>query len=133
MVPIAIGMSIEYCIMTKGKILLAVFLFLPDFTGLLMAQVTVQKTALVKIRIIEENTHQITPAMVCITGVQNGQVRVPPSGQILDSPSATVVFYNGIDYKKYKNWVGPVRKTNGLGNENEENRSTVYGLLPSIA
>ena len=104
------------------------FIFLP---ALLMAQENPQQTTKVKIRIVEQNTHHITPAMVCITG-EDGKVRIPPSGSILDSPSATIVFYSGIEYKKNKNWVGPVRKTNGLGSANEENRSTVYGLLPSI-
>lgn len=116
--------------MIKEKMLLTAFFFLPGFPGLLMAQKNIQKVVHVKIRIIEENTHQITLAMVCITGVKDGKVRIPPFGVILDSPSATKVFYSGIDYKKDKNWVGPVRKTNGLGNN--ENRSYVYDLLPSI-
>jgi hypothetical protein len=115
--------------MIKAKILIA-FFFVPGFTGLLMAQKKIQKNVLVRIRITEENTQQITPAMVCITGLQDGKIRIPPLGAILDSPSATKVFYSGINYKKDRNWVGPVRKTNGLGNN--ENRSYVYDLLPSI-
>ncbi|MFL5773658.1 MAG: CehA/McbA family metallohydrolase, partial [Flavisolibacter sp.] len=39
-------------------------------------------------------------------------------------------FYKGIEYTGDKNWIGPVRKTNGPGNE--DNRSTRYELLPSI-
>src|SRR5258705_1936681 len=112
------------------KILLIAIFFLPGFAGLLLAQKNIQEVIHVKIRIIEENSNQITPAMVCITGAQDGKVRIPPLGTILDSPSATKVFYSGINYKKDRNWVGPVRKTNGLGNN--ENRSYVYDLLPSI-
>jgi hypothetical protein len=118
--------------MNKDKIVIIIFLFLLDLPLLLIAQNNIhQKFVKVKIRIIEENSHKVTPAMVCITD-QDGKVRIPPLGLILDTPSATKFFYNGINYKKDKNWVGPVRKTNGLANKNEENRSTVYGLLPSI-
>src|SRR4051812_37384295 len=117
--------------MIKIRILLTAFFFLYAFGGVLKAQKNIQKTSHVNIRIIEENTNQVTSAMVCITGA-DGKIRVPPSGVILDTPSATKFFYSGIKYKKDKNWVGPVRKTNGLGNQNEENRSTRYHLLPSI-
>jgi hypothetical protein len=111
----------------REKLILIAFFFLP---GLLTAQKSIQKTIDVKIRIIEEKSRQLTPAMVCITGVNDGMVRVPPYAMIPDTVSAPVAFYNGINYKKDKNWVGPVRRTNGRGNE--ENRSTRYELLPSI-
>jgi hypothetical protein len=116
--------------MMTQKLFLSILFFTAGSTGPLMAQ-GILKTIHLKIRIIEEKSRQITPAMVCITG-EDGMVRVPPNGEILDSPSATIVFYSGIEFKKNKNWVGPVRKTNGMANENEENRSTQYGLLPSI-
>lgn len=61
-----------------------------------------QKPVRVNIRIEESSSHSITPAMVCITG-EDGKVRVPPHGEILDSPSATKVFYSGINYKKEMN------------------------------
>lgn len=112
----------------KKMVLTSIFI-LPCFAGLLMAQQSIQKIP-VDIRIIENDTHQVTPAMVCITGVNDEKVRLPPFAVISDSPSETKVFYNGINYKKDKNWVGPVRKTNGFGNN--ENRSYVYDLLPSI-
>jgi len=68
--------------------------------------------------------------MVCITGIKDGKVRIPPLAVILDSPSKTKAFYNGVDYKKDKSWVGPVRKTSGLGDNDD--RSYVYELVPSI-
>jgi hypothetical protein len=55
---------------------------------------------------------------------------VPPLGVVLKSPSGTKSFYSGIDYRRDKNWTGPVRKMNGIGNNDD--RSYVYKLLPSI-
>lgn len=68
--------------------------------------------------------------MVCITSMEDGLVRVPPLAEIPKSPSVTKFFYDGIDFKRDKNWTGPVRKMNGIGNN--EDRSYVYKLLPSI-
>ena len=96
----------------------------------LNAQETAQKTVDVKIRIVEDKSHQVTPAMVCITGDKDGLVRVPPYAIVPDTVSTTDTFYRGIEFKKDKNWVGPIRKTNGMGND--DNRSMKYELLPSI-
>jgi hypothetical protein len=120
----------ENLIMKKRKIMRALLLWLIVVPSLLLAQAPAQKTVGVNIRVIEENTNQVTPAMVCITGKIDGKVRVPPDANIVDTPSETKDFYSGIHYKKDKNWVGPVRKMNGLGNN--ENRSYVYELKPSI-
>jgi hypothetical protein len=108
------------------KIFISIF-FLFGVSSSVTAQE--QKTVDVKIKIVEEN-NQVTPAMVCITGNSDGKVRLPPNANIVDSPSETKAFYSGIVYKKDKNWVGPIRKMNGLGNN--ENRSYVYELKPSI-
>src|ERR1051326_3571260 len=116
--------------MKKQKIVGIVFLFLAGVPCVLLAQDTAPKTLDVKIRIIDASSKVVTPAMVCITGNIDGKVRVPPNATIVDSPSETKAFYSGIDYKRDKNWVGPVRMMNGLGNN--ENRSYVYELKPSI-
>jgi len=116
--------------MITNKIILAALLitfFLPGFT---VAQKGIEKTTRVNIRIIEQDSRQITPAMVCITGVKDSKVRIPPDAVIPDSPSHTKAFYSGVEYKKDKNWVGPVRKMNGLGDNDD--RSYVYELVPSI-
>jgi hypothetical protein len=113
--------------MTREKFIVVAFILLP---ALLIAQKSVRQTTEVKIEIIEEGSRQITPAMVCITGVKDGAVRVPPYALIPDTVSAPAEFYSGIAYKKDKNWVGPIRKTNGVGFE--ENRSSCYDMLPSI-
>jgi hypothetical protein len=113
--------------MTREKLIVVAFILLP---ALLVAQKSVRQTTEVKIKIIEEGSRQITPAMVCITGVKDGAVRVPPYALIPDTVSAPAEFYSGIAYKKDKNWIGPIRKTNGVGFE--ENRSSCYDMLPSI-
>src|ERR1044071_7863198 len=115
--------------MIKIKILLTgsfLMLVTPQVT---VAQKKIEQTR-VNVHIIEENSQQITSAMVCITGAADGKVRLPPFGLITDSTSRTKTFYTGIDYKKDKNWIGPVRKTNGLSDN--DNRSSLYGLLPSL-
>jgi hypothetical protein len=95
-----------------------------------MIQNKTQETVLVKIRVLEAETNEITPVMACITGAQGGKVRIPPSANVSDSVSLTNVFYNGIEFNNDKNWIGPIRKMNGIGNN--QDRSFVYDSLPSI-
>lgn len=113
------------------KTLLLFLLALMCNQSLLFAQEKTQKKAHVKIRVIEEDTRQITPVMVCITGIKDKQPRVPPFGEI---PQVLVLtdsfYYSGVDFNGDKNWIGPVRKMNGLGDNKD--RSYVYELLPSI-
>jgi hypothetical protein len=115
--------------MRKQIGLLALLVLLISFQSLLFARNN-QENIHVNIRVIEENTHQITPVMVCITNAQDGAVRLPPSGVIPESPSGIDVFFKGVDFSGDKNWTGPVRKMNGIGNNGD--RSFVYKLLPSI-
>jgi len=91
---------------------------------------SIAQKVLVKIQIIEEDTKKITPAMVCITNVKDTLPRLPPHGDTAGAPTEVPLFMQGVEYKKDKNWVGPVRMTNGLGNN--ENRSSLYQLKPSI-
>ncbi|MCK5370548.1 MAG: CehA/McbA family metallohydrolase [Cyclobacteriaceae bacterium] len=100
------------------------------FQGCTLNQNKTQESVLVKIRVLEAGTNEVTPVMVCITGTKDGKVRIPPSAHIMDSVSQTNVFYKGIEFSKDKNWIGPVRKMNGLGNNDD--RSYVYDSLPSI-
>jgi len=116
--------------MIRKKIVLTAALIAFVLPGVTFAQKKAQKTVRVNIRVIEGDSHQITPAMVCITGVEDNKVRIPPYAVIPDSPSHTRVFYSGIDYKKDKNWVGPVRKMSGVGDNDD--RSYVYELVPSV-
>lgn len=90
----------------------------------------IQETVQVKIKILDMETKKITPVMACITSTMDGKVRIPTATEGTDSVSQTDVFYKGIEYNKDKNWIGPIRKMNGLGNN--EDRSYVYDRLPSI-
>jgi hypothetical protein len=111
----------------KIPILFACVLF---FHGWSMKQNITPETVLVKIRVFEAETNAITPVMVCITGAEDGKVRIPPSANVSDSVSLTNVFYKGIEFNDDKNWIGPIRKMNGIGNNND--RSFVYGSVPSL-
>jgi len=116
--------------MNKYLILIILSQFFVALPWPSIAQNKTQPTCLIKIKIVEEDTHEITPAMVCITNIEDSSVRLPPFAEICYKPSETKAFYSGVEYKKDKEWVGPVRKMNGLGNN--ENRSYVYGLYPSL-
>ncbi|MDA0813219.1 MAG: CehA/McbA family metallohydrolase [Verrucomicrobia bacterium] len=83
----------------------------------------------VQVRLLDAETSRVTPAMVCITGA-DGQVRLPPDGRVMTSPSSTREFYTGVEFDPDPNWIGPVRKMQGIGNNDD--RSYVYDQLPSI-
>ncbi len=100
------------------------------FQGYTMKLVNAQEKVHVNIRVLEAETNEVTPVMVCITNVQDGKVRVPPQADVPDSVSLTHAFYTGIEFNPDKNWIGPIRKMNGIGNNDD--RSYVYGTLPSI-
>ena len=106
---------------------LEVFLFFPSLT---VAQSKAKSTCNVKITVTEGDSHEITPVMVCIKNAKETQARVPPLGDTAGVPTEIPVFLKGVEYKNDKNWVGPIRMTNGLGNN--DNRSGLYGVLPSI-
>lgn len=97
--------------------------------GLITLFETAWSDTTVRIRIVDEASSDITPAMVCITG-KDGDVRLPPDGRRMENPSTTEEFYTGVHFDEDPNWIGPVRKTMGQGNNDD--RSYVYGELPSI-
>ena len=96
---------------------------------LIFMTLTRLSAATVHVRLIDTETSQPTPAMVCILDA-DGDVRLPPDGRTLTSPSSTRDFYSGVDFNPDPNWIGPVRKMQGKGDNND--RSYVYELLPSI-
>ena len=100
------------------------------FHFLVNAQLHLQKSALIKIRVVEQDTRKITPVMVCISNVKDSQVHVPPHGDIAGPPTELPLFFKGVEYSPDKNWVGPIRMTNGKGSG--ANRSVLYEMLPSI-
>lgn len=113
--------------MRKTLILVACLL---SVLGCTQKQNKNQDVIQVKIRVLDAETNEVTPVMACITSTMDDKVRIPTSAEATDSVSQTDVFYKGIEYNKNKNWIGPIRKMNGLGNNDD--RSYVYDQLPSI-
>jgi hypothetical protein len=113
--------------MNKFFIIIIIIFF---FQNELLAQNEEEKSVLVKIKVYEATLNKITPVMTCITNSKNGNVIIPPYGEVTDLVSLTDIFYKGIEFNPNKNWIGPIRKMNGIGNN--DNRSYVYDTLPSI-
>jgi hypothetical protein len=80
----------------------------------------------VGIHIFEEDKRNTTPAMVCISDVNNNIVVIPPLGKPAPVPTYPDPFFKGINYSNDRNWVGPVRRMNGKGEVNGQ-RTYVYG------
>ncbi len=87
-------------------------------------------TTRVRFRLEDTQTGQPTPAMVCITNANSGEVRLPPDGRIATRPSTVQEFISGVKFNSDPNWIGPVRKMQGTGDNND--RSYVYEKRPSI-
>lgn len=83
----------------------------------------------VAIEFREADSGRPTPALICLTGT-DGEVRLPPDGRLMESPSLTQRFYRGIEYRPEPQWAGPVRKMAGVGDNND--RSYVYERRPSL-
>jgi len=94
----------------KLKIVLALSMILLCVQSIVFGQ-----SVNVNIRVIEEDTHKITPVMVCIINTEDGKVRIPPLGEIPKPANGIDMFYRGIEFKKDKNWIGPVRNMNNVG------------------
>ncbi len=58
-------------------------------------------------------------------------VYTPPSGKPAAVATFPAPFFKGIEYKKDKNWIGPIRKMSGKGAINGQ-RTYVYGLNPTL-
>jgi hypothetical protein len=84
----------------------------------------------VRVRLVDAQTGKSTPAMACISNAESGQVRLPPDGRVCTQPSSVREFYEGVKQVPDANWIGPVRKTQGKGNNND--RSFVYEDQPSL-
>jgi hypothetical protein len=87
-------------------------------------------TTRVRIRLVDAQTGKTTPAMACITDAKSSEVRLPPDGRVCGKPSSVQEFVSGVKFNPDRNWIGPVRKMQGKGDNND--RSYVYGDRPSI-
>jgi hypothetical protein len=83
----------------------------------------------VHVRLFDVESSTVTPAMVCITGPDH-RVRLSPDGRVLTKPSTVRDFTSGVEFEADPNWIGPVRKMQGKGDNDD--RSYVYESLPSI-
>ena len=84
----------------------------------------------VNVRVLDGATNEVIPVMTCITNMADGAVHVPPLAETADSVSTVHAFYEGIAFDDDKNWIGPIRKMNGPGDNDD--RSYVYENLPSL-
>jgi hypothetical protein len=87
-------------------------------------------TTRVHVRLVDARTGKTTPAMACITSTNSGEVRLPPDGRVCTKPSSVQEFVSGVKFNPDRNWIGPVRKMQGKGDNDD--RSFCYGDRPSI-
>jgi hypothetical protein len=87
-------------------------------------------TCRVRVRLVDAQTSKTTPAMACISNASSKEVRLPPDGRVCAKPSAVAEFMTGIKFDPDPNWIGPVRKMQGKGTNDD--RSYVYENQPSL-
>ena len=87
-------------------------------------------TTRVHFRLVDARTGQTTPAMACISNLASSEVRLPPDGRICAKPSSVQQFVAGVKFDSDRNWIGPVRKMQGKGDNDD--RSYCYQDRPSI-
>jgi len=81
-------------------------------------------TTRVHFRLIDAQTGKPTPAMACISDAGSGELPLPPDGRLCAKPSTVRQFYSGVQFNPDPNWIGPVRKMQGKGDNDD--RSYVY-------
>ena len=87
-------------------------------------------TTRIHFRLLDGQTGNTTPAMVCISNATSSEVRLPPDGRVCLKPSSVQQFVTGVKFNPDRNWIGPVRKMQGKGDNND--RSYVYEDRPSL-
>ncbi len=75
------------------------------------------------VEILDDATGRITPAMVCVTSLEDGKWRTPPNGRQIPPYTTTREFYDPPEWKPGQ--IGPVRLTTGEYNDNDT-RSIIY-------
>src|ERR1041385_1735774 len=85
-------------------------------------------TGTLNVEIRDKATGEITPAMVCITSLQDGKWRTPPDGRTVPPFTTTREFFSPPAWSPGE--IGPVRLTNGEYHDNET-RSSIYEGRPA--
>lgn len=101
------------------------------FASLLVANKAEASKIKLHIRIVEDDTRQVTPAMICITSIGNGKVYTIPHGDTAEAATYPADFFKGVHFSDSSNWRGPIRKMAGPGAVNGQ-RTYVYGNLPTL-
>jgi hypothetical protein len=68
--------------------------------------------------------------MACISDAKSSEVRLPPDGRLCIKPSTVREFMSGVKFDADPNWIGPVRRMQGKGDNND--RAYVYEDRPSL-
>jgi hypothetical protein len=87
-------------------------------------------TTRVHLRLVDAQTGKPTPAMACISDAKSSEVRLPPDGRLCIKPSTVREFMSGVRFNADPNWIGPVRKMQGKGDNDD--RAYVYEDRPSL-
>lgn len=114
--------------MENSKLVWAIFFFI----GVSLTNYA-QKNIKVNIQVTEAGSLNATPVMVCITSLKDGKPRIPPQAIIPSDESlhqTQNIYLNGVAFENNKNWIGPVRKMSGQGDNDD--RSYVYENIPSL-
>src|SRR4028118_1118267 len=122
--------TVEKIKQMRKSLMLVIFFAVFAGNNYILSQPKPGSKKLVRIRIVEEDTKKVTPAMVCITNSKRNEVHTPPLGELVGKVTDTDDFFKGVEFSEDKNWIGPVRMTDGVGNNKD--RSVLYGIKPSI-
>ena len=88
-------------------------------------------TSELSIRILDASSERATPAIVAIVSLQDGSLRLPPDGRRYEGDGSVIAdFQRGIEFDPDPNWIGPVRRMQGMGKN--RHRSFMYGPKDSL-
>ena len=123
-------MNRQTCLASAWLAVLVLLFWLSRMPAPAPAGSTGEKATL-HVHLVDGDSGKATTAMVCLRNLDDDTVRLPPDGRVLKAVAHTKGFYDGIGYDgKNPDWIGPVRKTMGKGNNDD--RSFVYQLEPSV-
>jgi len=131
-IPIEIrsGISRRHFLVGAGAVLAAPAVLGLSSEDALAAAEARPGTTRVRVRLLDAATGKPTPAMACIRKVDSAEVRLPGDGRVCQKPSTVREFTSGVKFSADPNWIGPVRKMQGRGDNND--RSYVYEDRPSV-